>query len=149
MHNCDHKETEIRWRNRKAGLIGNQCLYCGCRVGDWLKHSDVENIESILAWIPDDEFTPVEGNELLSGEDEQPAVINTKTYNEYLNSDVWKARKNKILDRAGGLCEGCLSRKAEHVHHLTYRNIYHEFAFQLVALCAHCHARYHSAQGKR
>lgn len=64
-------------------------------------------------------------------------------YDDYLRSPEWKRRAAKIMQRAAGTCEGCLSRPATCVHHLTYDHIYREFAFELVALCNPCHTRVH------
>jgi 5-methylcytosine-specific restriction endonuclease McrA len=54
----------------------------------------------------------------------------------------------KVIKRAGGICEGCLTCAATDVHHLTYRNLFAEFMFQLVALCRGCHDRVHAPPKK-
>jgi len=66
-----------------------------------------------------------------------------KEYDAYLLSGKWAEKRRKVLKRAGGLCEGCREREAEQIHHLTYRHIYDEFLFELVALCRPCHDRIH------
>lgn len=70
---------------------------------------------------------------------------NREAYADYLRSDAWKRRAAKILRRADGICEGCLTNQASEVHHLTYAHIGHEFAFELVALCRACHERIHES----
>ena len=144
MHECTHEKTTIRWRNRSVGLIGIQCDECGRHVGKWLKHSEVNNPESLDDWIED--VKPMETTERMPVTDADGTVlkyVDRETYNKYLSSDVWKRRREKVILRAGGVCEGCLTAPASEVHHLTYRNIYREFAFELVALCRSCHARAH------
>ena len=60
-------------------------------------------------------------------------------YDEYLKTDAWRTRRRKVLQRAGGICEGCRDRPAEHVHHKTYAHAGKELLFELVALCRECH----------
>jgi 5-methylcytosine-specific restriction endonuclease McrA len=64
-------------------------------------------------------------------------------YETYLQSPEWKAKRDKVLKRADGKCEGCGERPASEVHHLTYAHVCEEFLFELVALCTDCHARVH------
>lgn len=69
--------------------------------------------------------------------------VNRKQYGEYLESDHWREISKKVMRRAQNLCEGCLAQTAEHVHHMTYDHVGNEFAFELIALCADCHERFH------
>ena len=64
-------------------------------------------------------------------------------YDQYMESDEWRSRRNKVLKRAGGTCEGCLERPATQVHHLNYRRLGEEMLFDLVAVCDECHAICH------
>ena len=64
-------------------------------------------------------------------------------YQNYLQSSEWASTRQRILTRAKGVCEGCLTSPATQVHHMTYDNIYDELAFQLVALCRGCHEKVH------
>lgn len=66
-----------------------------------------------------------------------------RLYAAYLASDEWHTRRELVMARAGGRCEGCLQRPASEVHHLTYDHAGAEFSFELVALCAGCHGRWH------
>lgn len=68
---------------------------------------------------------------------------NRAEYDDYLRSPEWKRRAAKIMDRANGICEGCLTEPATEVHHRTYENLGNEFAFELLALCDRCHRRIH------
>lgn len=69
--------------------------------------------------------------------------ITREQYADYLRSEEWAARRTKVMQRAGGICEGCRDRPAEEVHHLTYEHVTQEFLFELVAMCGDCHARFH------
>lgn len=60
-------------------------------------------------------------------------------YTGYLQSPSWARRRQAVLTRAGGLCEGCRESAAVHVHHTTYAHAGNELLFELVALCHACH----------
>jgi 5-methylcytosine-specific restriction endonuclease McrA len=70
-------------------------------------------------------------------------------YREYLQGDVWRAKRARVLERAGGLCEGCREQPATQVHHLHYRRVFDELLFDLVAVCDECHAKLHRAPERR
>jgi hypothetical protein len=69
-----------------------------------------------------------------------------KWYTEYLQTDAWKERRRLVLQRTGGLCEGCRQEPASEVHHLSYNHVGNEFLWELVAICRWCHARYHEVR---
>jgi 5-methylcytosine-specific restriction endonuclease McrA len=64
-------------------------------------------------------------------------------YNKYLQSDDWKAKRGKVLERCDGLCEGCREAPATQVHHLTYNHVGDELLYELVGICDACHERVH------
>lgn len=68
-------------------------------------------------------------------------------YREHLASPAWRAKRQKVLERAAGLCEGCRQAlptgSAVHVHHLTYEHLGDELLYELVALCVPCHQKAH------
>jgi hypothetical protein len=150
LKNCSHEFTAIRWRNRKVGLIGTQCTECLATVGTWLKHTDFIDAEKLPDWI-DKKSTPRPANdnrlELIGGDGEVSKFVDAAAYSAYLLSTEWRALRGKVILRANGMCEGCLSAPATEVHHLTYKHIYKEFAFELVALCRTCHTNIHSGKG--
>lgn len=74
--------------------------------------------------------------------------ISREQYTEYLQSQEWWDRRNKVMERACGLCEGCRQREPVEVHHLTYEHVTQEFLWELVALCAPCHERIHGGTGQ-
>lgn len=61
-----------------------------------------------------------------------------KRYNEYLSSPAWKAKARFVLTR-DPICQGCGVASSVQVHHTTYKHIFHEPLFELVALCVKCH----------
>lgn len=64
-------------------------------------------------------------------------------YRAYLKSPEWRSKRAKVLDRAGGWCERCRTRRALHIHHKTYARLGDEKLTDLEALCAGCHVREH------
>lgn len=64
-------------------------------------------------------------------------------YTEYLQSDIWKQRRELVMQRAGGTCESCGNEHATRVHHLTYAHVGQESLFELVAVCEPCHDLLH------
>lgn len=64
-------------------------------------------------------------------------------YNDYLESPEWHHRRRRVLDRCRGICEGCGTARAVHVHHLTYARAGREMLFDLVGVCADCHETIH------
>lgn len=64
-------------------------------------------------------------------------------YSAYLCSREWSVLKESVHDRANGLCERCLTRQIEAVHHLTYARKYRERLDDLQGLCGGCHSFVH------
>jgi 5-methylcytosine-specific restriction endonuclease McrA len=62
-------------------------------------------------------------------------------YDEYLGTKEWAARRTAVLKRDNYVCQACLNRRAVQVHHTTYRHVFHEPLFDLVAVCIECHDR--------
>lgn len=67
-------------------------------------------------------------------------------YDEYLESDYWKAIRKKALDRDGGRCKLCNELKNLQVHHRSYKNKWGDDAEfdDLVTLCEECHKNFHN-----
>jgi len=73
-------------------------------------------------------------------------------YDAYLMSAPWRAKRQRVLQRAAGLCEGCGETRATQVHHLRYPRdcapgsdewIAKEKLFDLAAICRRCHDDMH------
>ena len=63
----------------------------------------------------------------------------SQAYVEYLQSAEWKAKSARVLKRDKYLCQNCLAATATDAHHTTYRHVFNEPLFDLVALCRPCH----------
>ena len=73
-------------------------------------------------------------------------------YAEYLRGDTWRRKRNLVLRRANGICEGCGTASALQVHHTSYPQgcwpgsnewIAQEKLFDLRAICRSCHEDIH------
>lgn len=64
-------------------------------------------------------------------------------YQEYLASDVWASKRERVLERAKGACEACGIEQATQVHHVTYKRVGREPLFDLRAVCISCHEDLH------
>lgn len=149
---CEHPEKEIRKRTIRNGSIQyvSQCVRCGRAVGNALsKAKAIEQNGGYEPTVFDDSLEDAwkketnEGAAKIAGDYEQRGQIMQdeffEWYNQYLLSSDWLDRRKKVLERAGGLCEGCRQAPANQVHHLTYKHVGRELLYELVALCSACH----------
>ncbi len=130
-----------------------QCLDCGMSVGNPIKHASVapEILEEIKEF--DQEFRDLmieRRSEILKQEakqrqDEWQRDLPSKVaaYRGYLTTPEWKAKRQLVIDRENGLCQGCRAAPISEVHHATYKTVGNELLFQLVGLCSPCHRRAH------
>jgi 5-methylcytosine-specific restriction endonuclease McrA len=147
---CSHSEYAIRKvkPNNASWMYRNQCVNCGRANGQWIKKSLIPNADAILE-APLDQLPEYEKQRYFELEKIGQKHLEMKSdkgnaeYASYLRSPAWKAKREKVLTRANGHCEGCGENTATQVHHLTYQNIYKEFLWELVAICDDCHDRVH------
>jgi hypothetical protein len=131
-----------------------RCDHCGLKLSSAVSHQIAsartidgrgrEEMDTIAQRYVTSRRQQLEAITRAAAERCQPG--NRQSYDDYLRSPAWKRRAQKILDRAKGVCEGCLTNTAEEVHHLTYDHLGAEFAFELVALCGPCHRRWHGRE---
>jgi hypothetical protein len=60
-------------------------------------------------------------------------------YHAYLRSHIWKEKCELVLRRCHGICERCHVHKVKQVHHMNYKNLYHEPLDDLQGVCGKCH----------
>lgn len=65
-------------------------------------------------------------------------------YNIYLESQTWRDKRQRVIERCGGVCEGCRAAHVKQVHHLTYKHVGRELLYELVGLCDGCHEVAHA-----
>lgn len=67
-------------------------------------------------------------------------------YENYLVSKDWKDKRALVLERDKNTCKMCkfsFNRSSLEVHHITYKNLFHEPLADLVTLCKKCHKQIH------
>jgi hypothetical protein len=137
---CTHDSAGIRARTISGGSIQfvYQCLRCGESVGKAVAKAKVEGTPP-----PFDNQLRAAWAERYKAEKEavekRYASAFWSDYAEYLASPRWAEKRQRVMDRAGGLCEGCRAASPVVVHHQTYEHLGNELLFELVALCIACH----------
>lgn len=167
-YTCAHDafRLTVRVLANKAVVYAQQCDTCGAQVGGFVPHRRVqpERVASLPAWDHGryDAWQESEREYSIRYRQEQIRSVQhvadmaidagyarerkakfDAVYADYLRSAPWRALRRKVLERSGGRCEGCADAAATQVHHLTYERVGREMLFDLVALCAACHAKVH------
>ena len=150
-YGCKHLHTEIRDQRTSNGGIQRkeQCLQCGMP-----RSQPTKILKGVIAPAWDDRLwgnwesaclgRQLEIEDFLRRRQESTEYEGYIYYEDYLRSAEWEKRRQLVLNRDGNLCQACLENSANEVHHLTYDHIFHEFLFELVAVCRSCHERLHS-----
>lgn len=150
--NCDHEHTRLAVKTNSNGSrsYGEQCQTCGSSV-QRVKKSDLspQQQRQAISWNDNlmrdwsrrrsERYT-----QMLDLRRSASEMIRRLEYNRYLATPEWQAKRCKIMERSGGICEGCRSKKATDVHHLTYDRFGAEMLFDLVAVCRECHNKIHT-----
>lgn len=148
---CNHENTEVRLRTVRGGAtqIFCQCTDCGDTLGSAIKKNSVSgDLPAFNEALPGKHVAAkkLDYDRIARKHfhlQKQREASHQKEYDAYLSSKKWAQKRQKVIERSGGLCEGCRERVAEDVHHISYDHIYDEFLFELVALCRQCHDRIH------
>lgn len=150
---CEHKTNIIVRRIYSNGVLNfqYQCTKCG-RVRT-IKKSSLTAEQQLNApeYDPDinDRYYHARNEAWQSKRDAEDAEKQKKDrewwikYNIYLESDRWKKKRQRVLDRALHICEGCGRNGAVHVHHENYSRVGNEMLWDLRAVCKDCHSRLH------
>ena len=87
----------------------------------------------------------------------KPVWLSLKTMsNKFYESDIWKAKRESILNRDKYKCQICKrygkSREAKVVHHIKHLEEYPELALEssnLISVCCDCHNKLHPEKSKK
>jgi 5-methylcytosine-specific restriction endonuclease McrA len=148
---CRHPTTDLRRRILAGGQVAyyQQCLTCGVFPGNAVRKPDDADRISATDTALEDRYD-AERKAARQEIEQRHARIQKREranwwrwYNQYLESPAWKARRRAVMERAQGLCEGCRTQPAVHVHHQTYVHVGNELLWELVAVCNQCHERCH------
>jgi hypothetical protein len=69
----------------------------------------------------------------------------TEYRSNYLQSEWWKEKREKILDR-DITCRICEKNPSNEVHHLSYEHLYAERNCELIGICRPCHDTIHGCK---
>jgi hypothetical protein len=160
---CRCERTHLTRRRLANGTFAfyMQCLRCGRATSAAVAKGEAEKMSRRMGLASAEQLAPwneaigaayearrkewVEARRLEQMARREDADIErTERYQAYLKTPDWRRIRDQVIERAGGLCEGCREATATEVHHLTYRHVFAEFLFELVALCRDCHQRVHA-----
>lgn len=78
----------------------------------------------------------------------KPGQKDWDEYNKYLLSPEWRLFRQKAFKHYGKICIKCGSKKYLQVHHLHYKNLFHEKLEDVLILCEPCHMKVHNRKSK-
>lgn len=140
--------TILRYDPSRFSLY-HQCLNCGGAYKTKHLKAKIYNKEiraEFNEWRFDEwkKYRNEESDQIYEGiKYTNYTLSKTYKYHQYLFSDEWKEKRDKVMDRDNHLCQCCKTAKAEDVHHLTYDNLFNEPLEDLLALCRLCHFNTH------
>ena len=133
------------------------CSNCFSLFGCAIKHSDVDTVN--VKTIEKDKYDRWHNEQYekfqkrFSKIKELHSLWQVAEYQrkhqEYLNSQVWKEKRQEVLNRDSYLCQACLKHRASEVHHLTYDHFGDEPLFDLISVCRQCHEKISTIDIKR
>lgn len=154
---CYHAEKHLVWTHLSGDghplhgpkQLRYQCDACGRLLPGAVAQKnatcDTPQLDeaSLRRWIENDRGYMAKRLDERFQQRRELSAEGRERHQEYLQSNAWADRRALVMDRAGGLCEGCRSAKATQVHHLSYAHQGNEFLWELVAVCRPCHERFH------
>lgn len=153
----DHPRKRMTYKTDTNGVVRYffQCLKCGEKLNPVGKFGVKKMIDE--GEIKDEDIGPFDDSILKRRIALQSRIISEAStirarkenerkrneYTSYISSSAWKIKRQQVLKRAGGKCEGCGFEPAQEVHHLHYNRFGQEMLFDLVAVCKSCHDKIH------
>lgn len=115
-----------------------QCIVCGDGIGNAFPKAEHPGWQEYPLWDEEitSNFRARERAKVTAGRANRQTA-----YAEFLRTPEWRALRRMVIKRAHGMCESCLERTAEEVHHKTYSLGWLPPAWCLVAVCVKCHDR--------
>lgn len=149
---CDHLAPQPVRRRDRLGRFSywHQCAECG-RFVRALKLADVIAEAGSLEVADADEDGPrradqFEGDRARERLEEEKRLKREEWRDAasiYYVSDEWREKRDRVIRRAGGICEGCGIKDASQVHHVSYEHFGNEMLWELRAICRTCHESLH------
>jgi hypothetical protein len=151
MRTCIH-ELVPRLKKYPSGILAKrQCVKCGQGVGATVPKAGVTELWDEQLEVDVRSKYDAECAEYKSANDEFSKWQQGEKTREwwschaaYMRSAVWAVKREKVLERCGGICESCMQAEARHVHHLKYHDTFGlEPLWYLRAVCVPCHELIH------
>lgn len=145
---CEHEEKLLA----KRAINGSDCFGYQCqRCGKWeaVKKTSLTWDQRREAVEFDPDRSKAFWSERMESLNQQRQEKNQKWWDEYtayLLTPKWHDKRTRVLARDNHLCQACLKRKATQAHHLTYKHVFNEPLFDLVAVCEVCHQAVHQSE---
>lgn len=145
---CKCASSTVVWKMYgKDRRTSRECDDCGKHMG-WIKKTDPVCASAVPHRGIQDAKWRLEQAE-RDAERQRKSEAWWSLYNEYLLSPEWAERRRKVIEREGGICQGCMDVDGTQVHHLTYDRVGRELLTDLVLLCDACHKNAHDKDGVR
>lgn len=71
------------------------------------------------------------------------SALGFESYQDYLESYLWKNKRDWIIQLANFKCQNCGSNKGLVVHHINYNSVGNESIEDVEVLCKKCHSEKH------
>jgi len=151
---CKHNHQK-RVKSEDGYFTFHQCSTCGCIIEGTTEEYqneeidiptlDCEKQEAYEEYMRCVQFKNKNGYQPKMNSSCKSYIDNLwhDWYNQYLQTNEWKERRQSVIKRENGLCQGCQNAPIEEIHHLTYKCVGIEPLFQLVGLCSECHKLIH------
>jgi hypothetical protein len=153
LYTCEHLATKPRLKVYERGgtRAMRQCLECGRKVGNFIAVAGVsepwdDELEQAVLQEYERAKEGWENNRKSAWESATDDVNSRwwQEYERYLRTSVWAVKRELVMKRCQGVCEACGQRRAEHVHHLKYPEVFGlEPLWDLRAVCVPCHKLIH------
>lgn len=149
---CPCAQRRLAWRVHANGVrvYGRQCMNCG--NFQCVKTASLSEQEKRAAVEYDQDLSTRFYERIRLQQDVKRQAESDAWWDDYtrhLASEKWRRLRDKVLRRAGWICEGCGERRAERVHHTTYQHLGDEMLWELKAVCLECHAKIHPRKDLR
>jgi len=153
MRVCPHLTTKPRLKRYERGGTRalHQCLECGQKASNFIPVAGVSEQwdEQLEQRVRADYEATVEEWRNRKLDAVATAQDNAgrewwESYERYRKTAVWAVKRELVFKRCVGICEACGQRRAEHVHHEKYPDVWgHEKLWDLRGVCVPCHEIIH------
>ena len=149
---CQHEKTELRFMEH-CKQYRHQCLQCHQSSGDAIAKYKINpdqlpNIKPFDIIARDGYWKSLANKRKQTADEtakeaEEKLIARKSFYNEYLQSEDWQVLRLRVMQREGGVCQGCRMASITQVHHRNYERLGNELLTDLYGYCETCHKKSH------